>query len=101
MSEMNLCLYLHTVLAALCFTSPTFISVGASWNKRTIRKPNKYLLCARGYKKWIQDAGLVGERDTKKVEVQKYINVKEVEERLNMWSLSEDYYYGSKNTSQK
>lgn len=35
-----------------------------------------------------------------KVEVQKYINVKEIEERLNMWSLSEGYYYGSKNTSQ-
>ena len=35
-----------------------------------------------------------------KAEVQKYINVKEIEERLNMWSLSEGYYYGSKNTSQ-
>ena len=35
-----------------------------------------------------------------KVEVQKYINVKEIEERLNMWSLSEGYYYGSENTSQ-
>ena len=29
-----------------------------------------------------------------------YNYVKEIEERLNMWSLSEGYYYGSKNTSQ-
>lgn len=36
-----------------------------------------------------------------KVEVKKkYIIVKEIEERLNMWSLSASYYYGSKNTSQ-